>query len=57
MPEQRLREWATFGGPDDVRRQIEAFRDVGIDYFIGNFEAKHELEATALFADEVVRKL
>jgi F420-dependent oxidoreductase-like protein len=57
MPEQRLREWATFGGPDDVRRQIEAFRDAGIDYFIGNFEAKHEVEATALFADEVVRKL
>jgi F420-dependent oxidoreductase-like protein len=57
MPEQRLREWATFGGPDDVRRQIETFRDAGIDYLIGNFEAKHELEATALFADEVVRKL
>jgi F420-dependent oxidoreductase-like protein len=57
MPEQRLREWATFGGPEEVRRQIEAFRDAGIDYLIGNFEAKHELEATAIFADEVVRKL
>jgi F420-dependent oxidoreductase-like protein len=57
MPEQRLGEWATFGGPEEVRRQIEAFRDAGIDYLIGNFEAKHELEATAIFADEVVRKL
>jgi F420-dependent oxidoreductase-like protein len=57
MPEQRLREWATFGEPDQVRRQIETFRDAGIDYFIGNFEADQELEATALFADEVVRKL
>jgi F420-dependent oxidoreductase-like protein len=56
VPDQVRRELATFGRPEDVRHQIETFRDVGIDYFIGNFEAEHELQAIRLFADEVMRK-
>jgi F420-dependent oxidoreductase-like protein len=49
------KEMVTFGQPEDVRRQIEMFRDAGIDYFICNLEPDHELEAIRLFADEVVR--
>jgi F420-dependent oxidoreductase-like protein len=56
VSDQMRKERAAFGQPEDVRHQIEAFRDTGIDYFIGNFEAEHELEAITLFADEVVRK-
>jgi F420-dependent oxidoreductase-like protein len=57
VPEQTRNEMVTFGQPEDIRRQIEAFRDAGIDYFICNFEPDHELEAIRLFADEVVRNL
>lgn len=57
VPEQARNEMVTFGQPEDIRRQIEAFRDAGIEYFICNFEPDHELEAIRLFADEVVRNL
>ena len=57
VPEQTRNEMVTFGQPEHIRRQIEAFRDAGIDYFICNFEPDHELEAVRLFADEVVRNL
>jgi len=57
VPEQSRNEMMMFGKPEDVKRQIEMFRDLGIDYFICNLEPDHELEAIRLFADEVVRNL
>ena len=57
VPERTRNEMVTFGQPEDVRQQIEAFRDAGIDYFICNFEPDRELQAIRLFADEVVRNL
>jgi alkanesulfonate monooxygenase SsuD/methylene tetrahydromethanopterin reductase-like flavin-dependent oxidoreductase (luciferase family) len=56
IPEQMRREWATFGQPEEVARQIESLRDEGIDYYISNFDPEHELEDLRLFAGEVVRR-
>jgi len=54
FPEQMRREFVIYGTPEDVRRQIEEFRNVGIEYLIVNFEPRRQLEAMDLFADEVV---
>jgi F420-dependent oxidoreductase-like protein len=56
VPEQMRREWATFGQPEEVTRQIESFRNEGIDYYISNFDPERELEDLRLFASEVVRR-
>jgi F420-dependent oxidoreductase-like protein len=55
-PEQMVKEFAIYGNPEDVRHQVEAFRDVGIEYLILSFEPQRELETMNLFADEVVRR-
>jgi F420-dependent oxidoreductase-like protein len=55
-PEQMVKEYAIYGNPEDIRHQVEGFRDVGIEYLILSFEPQRELEAMNLFADEVVRR-
>lgn len=55
MPESSRREFAVYGTPDEVRRQVEAFREAEIQYLILNFEPRRELEAVKLFADEFVK--
>ena len=57
MPEDMRQEYVIYGTPEEVRRQVEAFRDVGIEYLIVNLEPDKELDALQLFADEVVSKL
>jgi F420-dependent oxidoreductase-like protein len=57
MPEDRRREFAIYGTPEEVRRQVEAFRDAGVEYLIVNLEPDKELHALELFANEVVKKL
>ena len=57
LPEERRTEYAIYGTPEDVRKQVEAFRDVGIEYLIVNLEADRELQALDLFGSEVVKKL
>jgi F420-dependent oxidoreductase-like protein len=57
LPEDRRREYVIYGTPDDVRRQVEAFRDAGIEYLIVNLEPARELEALDLFGNEIVRGL
>ncbi|MGA2790246.1 MAG: LLM class F420-dependent oxidoreductase [Candidatus Bathyarchaeia archaeon] len=57
LPEDRRREYAIYGTPEEVRKQIEAFRDVGIEYLIVNLEPDRELQALDLFASEVAKKL
>ena len=57
FPEDRRREYVIYGTPEDVRGQIEAFRDAGIEYLIVNLEPDRELEALDLFANEVMKKL
>jgi F420-dependent oxidoreductase-like protein len=55
VPVERQREFATIGTPEDVRRQIEAFRDTGLDYFITSFEWDRELQGVEQFANEVMK--
>ena len=57
LPEERRREYAIYGTPEEVRKQIEAFREVGLEYLIVNLEPDGELQALDLFASEVVKKL
>ena len=57
MAEDRRREYAICGTPEEVRVQVEAFRDAGIEYLIVNLEPDRELQALDLFAGEVVKKL
>jgi F420-dependent oxidoreductase-like protein len=57
MPEDRLREYAIYGTPEEVRRKVEAFRDAGVDYLIVNLEPDKELQALELFTNEVMKKL
>jgi F420-dependent oxidoreductase-like protein len=56
IPEEMWNEFALHGTPDEVRRQVEGFRDAGVDYFIVNLEVERELEALELFGKEVVKK-
>lgn len=56
VPENMRNEMITYGRPDDVYRQIEAFREAGIDYFIANFEPERELETLNLFGNTIIRK-
>jgi len=57
LPEDRRREYAIYGTPEEVRKEVEAFRDAGIEYLIVNLEPDVELQALDLFANEVVNKL
>lgn len=56
VPEQIRRESVIHGTPEDVRRQIEEFKRVGIEYLIVSFEPQRELKGMDLFADEVVSR-
>jgi len=57
MPEQTRREFVTYGTPEEVRHQVEALKQAGIEYLIVNLEPQRELEALNLFADAVVSRL
>ena len=50
-------EFATIGTPEEVRLQVESFRDVGIQYLITSFEWDRQLECMEEFATEVIKKL
>jgi len=54
---ERIKEMAIYGTAEDVRRDVEALRDIGIEYLILNLGAKQESEAVSVFADEVIKRL
>jgi alkanesulfonate monooxygenase SsuD/methylene tetrahydromethanopterin reductase-like flavin-dependent oxidoreductase (luciferase family) len=56
VPEERVREFLISGTPEEVTRQVESFREAGIEYFIVNLEPRNELEALELFGREIVQK-
>jgi F420-dependent oxidoreductase-like protein len=56
VPEQRRLEYAIFGTPEELRRQIEGFRDVGIDYFIMNLDPERQIEDLAIVGKEIVNQ-
>ena len=56
VPEQRRNEYAIFGTPEELRRQIEMFRDVGVDYFIMNLQPDRQIEDLEIVGKEVVSR-
>jgi F420-dependent oxidoreductase-like protein len=54
VPPERMKEFLTYGTPEQIRQQIEAFREVGIDYLIFSFDPRLELEAVTSFGTDVV---
>jgi F420-dependent oxidoreductase-like protein len=57
VQQEMRKEWAIYGTPEEICRQIELFRDAGVEYFIVNLETEHELEDLELMGNEVVAKL
>ena len=55
VPAEERAELGIIGTPEEVRRQVEAFRDSGIDYFIAGFEFGREIPSAQLFASEVMK--
>ena len=56
MPEEQIREFAIYGTPEDVLRQIESFEQVGIEYLIVDLDPTRELEALDVFANKIIKK-
>ena len=56
MPEEQIREFAIYGTPEDVLRQIELFEQVGIQYLIVDLDPTRELEALDVIANKIIKK-
>jgi F420-dependent oxidoreductase-like protein len=56
MPEEQIREFAIYGTPEDVLRQIELLEQVDIQYIIVDLDPSRELEALDVFANKIIKK-
>jgi F420-dependent oxidoreductase-like protein len=58
IPEQQIRnrEFAIYGTPEDVSRQIKTLEEVGIQYLIVHVEPSRELEALDTFVNNIIKK-
>lgn len=56
MPEEQIREFAIYGTPEDVLKQIELFEQVDIQYLIVDLDPTRELEALDVFTNKIIRK-
>src|SRR5215212_9220628 len=58
IPEQQIRdrEFAIYGTPDDVSRQIDLLEEVGIQYLIVHLEPSREIEALDTFVNNIIKK-
>jgi alkanesulfonate monooxygenase SsuD/methylene tetrahydromethanopterin reductase-like flavin-dependent oxidoreductase (luciferase family) len=54
IPAERIKEFLTYGTPEQIRQQLEAFREIGVDYLIFSFDPRNELEALTRFGKEVM---
>ena len=57
IPEEQIKEFAIYGTPEDISRQIEILEQVGIQYLIVDLEPYRELEALDIFASKVINKM
>jgi alkanesulfonate monooxygenase SsuD/methylene tetrahydromethanopterin reductase-like flavin-dependent oxidoreductase (luciferase family) len=57
IPEEQIKEFVIYGTPEDVSRQIETFKQVGVQYLIVDLEPHRELEALNTFANKVINKM
>ena len=56
MPEEQINEFAIYGTPEDVLRQIKLFEEAGIEYLIVDLDPSRELEALDVFK-QVIREI
>ena len=58
IPEQQIRdrEFAIYGTPEDVSRQIDLLEEVGIQYLIVDLDPSRELEALEIFVNKIIKK-
>jgi F420-dependent oxidoreductase-like protein len=56
MPEEQIREFAIYGTPEDVSRQIKLLEEVGIQYLIVDLDPSRELEALEIFVNNIIKK-
>ena len=56
MPEEQIREFAIYGTPEDLLREIELLEQVGIQYLIVDLDPTRELEALDVFANKIIKK-
>jgi alkanesulfonate monooxygenase SsuD/methylene tetrahydromethanopterin reductase-like flavin-dependent oxidoreductase (luciferase family) len=49
-----MKEFMTYGNAEQIRQQLEAFREIGVDYLIFSFDPRNELETVTRFAKEVM---
>jgi F420-dependent oxidoreductase-like protein len=58
IPEQQIRdrEFAIYGTPEDVSRQIDLLEEVGIQYLIVHLEPSREFDALDTFANNIIKK-
>ncbi len=56
LPEEQIREFAIYGTPEDVLKQIDLLEQVDIQYLIVDLEPSRELEALDVFANKIIKK-
>lgn len=56
MPEEQINEFAIYGTPEDVSRQIKLFEEAGIQYLIVDLDPSKELEALDMFK-RIIREI
>lgn len=56
MPEDQIREFAIYGTPEDVLREVGLFEQANIQYLIVDLEPSRELEALDVFANKIIKK-
>src|SRR5919108_991930 len=56
MPEEQIREFAIYGTPEDVSRQIKLLEEVGIQYLIVDLDPSRELEVLDTFVNNIIKK-
>lgn len=56
MPNEQIKEFAIYGTPEDVLREIELLEQADIQYLIVDLDPTRELEALDVFANKVIKK-
>jgi F420-dependent oxidoreductase-like protein len=54
VTEEKAKERAIYGTPDQVKKKIREFLDLGVEYMIFSFQADKEEKMLKLFAEEVL---
>ena len=57
IPEEQINEFAVYGTPEDVSRQLKILEQVGVQYLIVDLEPYRELEALDTFANKIINKM